>query len=75
VEKGKGDDGTDEKEVWLPVTVTFQGDAPTLSVLGRVAEPVHMAREKMEDEIVRCERGEDAYLALRLPHEPIAIDT
>ena len=62
------------KEVWAPVTVTFKGDAPTLSVLGRVAEPVDVARRGMEDVICRGVRGEEGYLALRLPTEPVAVD-
>jgi hypothetical protein len=34
----------EDKNYWVPVTLTFKGDAPTLSVLGRVAEPVEAAR-------------------------------
>jgi hypothetical protein len=69
VKRGKGD-----KEYWVPVSLTFKGDAPTLSVLGRVAEPVDVARRSMEDIILRYERAEEGYLAFRLPREPMAID-
>ena len=56
------------KEVWMPVTIRLESDPATLSVFGRVAEPVERARWGMEGVMVG-ERGEDGYLALRLPME------
>lgn len=74
VPDGKGEDGKGKmKEVWLPVTVRFQGDAATLSVLGRVAEPLDRARWEMEGVMVG-ERGEDGWLALRLPAEGRSVE-
>ena len=74
VPDGKGEDGKEKmKEVWLPVTVRFQGDAATLSVLGRVAEPLDRARWEMEGVMVG-ERGEDGWLALRLPAEGRSVE-
>jgi hypothetical protein len=72
--KKDGEAEKEGKEMWVPVTLTFRGDAPTLSVLGRVAEPLETARERMEDAMCRGERGEDGFLALRLPVEARAVD-
>jgi hypothetical protein len=66
--------GKNGKDLWTPVTLTFKGDAPTLSVLGRVVEHVELARRHMEESMLRFDRAEDGYLAFRLPHEPIAMD-
>ena len=73
-DKKDGAAGGDTKEIWAPVTVTFKGDAPTLSVLGRVAEPVDIARRGMEDAMVRGERGGEGFLALRLPVETMEVE-
>lgn len=59
----------DGKSYWTPVTLTVRGNAPTLSVFGRMAEPVEGVRRWMEDVVCGSEREEEGFLALRLPSD------
>lgn len=63
-----------EKEYWTPVTLTLKGEMSTLNVLGRLVEPADVVRKHMEDIMMKHERADEGFLALRLPREKLAIE-